>query len=111
MILIYYQFSKSSNNLLKVNDAISHKVIADHIRSVVFLLLEGFFLQMKGGGYVLRRILRRAVRHGYKLGARSPFMSKLVDCLVKEMGEAYPQLAQSKKIIEDAIHQRREKVF
>ena len=102
---------KSSNNLLKVNDAISHKVIADHIRSVVFLLLEGILPSNEGRGYVLRRILRRAVRHGYKLGARSPFMSKLVDCLVKEMGEAYPQLAQSKKIIEDAIHQEEKKFF
>ena len=102
---------KSSNNLLKVNDAISHKVIADHIRSVVFLLLEGILPSNEGRGYVLRRILRRAVRHGYKLGARSPFMSKLVDCLVKEMGEAYPQLAQSKKLIEDAIHQEEKKFF
>ena len=102
---------KSSNNLLKVNDAISHKVIADHIRSVVFLLLEGILPSNEGRGYVLRRILRRAVRHGYKLGARSPFMSKLVDCLVKEMGEAYPQLAKSKKLIEDAIHQEEKKFF
>ena len=70
---------KSSNNLLKVNDAISHKVIADHIRSVVFLLLEGILPSNEGRGYVLRRILRRAVRHGYKLDARSPLMSNLVN--------------------------------
>ena len=68
-------------------------VIADHIRSTAFLVVDGVTPSNEGRGYVLRRIIRRAVRHGYRLGCREPFMHKLVAPLVAEMGDAYPELA------------------
>lgn len=70
----------------------SLKVIADHIRSCAFSIADGILPGNEGRSYVLRRICRRAIRHGYKLGARSPFFYKLVDAVRKEMGEAYPEL-------------------
>lgn len=70
----------------------SLKVIADHIRACCFTVVDGVVPGNEGRGYVLRRIIRRAVRHGYKLGARRPFLHRLVPALVAEMGEAYPEL-------------------
>ncbi|MBT7307550.1 MAG: alanine--tRNA ligase, partial [Gammaproteobacteria bacterium] len=70
----------------------SVKVIADHIRSCAFLAVDGIAPSNEGRGYVMRRIIRRAIRHGYKLGQESPFFHKLVAPLVTEMGEAYPAL-------------------
>jgi alanyl-tRNA synthetase len=70
----------------------SLRVIADHIRSCVFLVVDGVLPANEGRGYVLRRIIRRAIRHGYRLGASQPFFYKLVAPLVAEMGEAYPEL-------------------
>ena len=70
----------------------SVRVMADHIRSCSFMLVDGVTPSNEGRGYVLRRIIRRAVRHGYQLGASSPFFHKLVPALVAEMGEAYPEL-------------------
>jgi alanyl-tRNA synthetase len=72
----------------------SLRVIADHIRSTAFLIADGVIPSNEGRGYVLRRIIRRAIRHGYKLGCSDLFMYKLVDALVVEMGDAYPELAQ-----------------
>ncbi len=70
----------------------SLKVIADHIRACTFCVADGVLPGNEGRAYVLRRICRRAIRHGYKLGARGPFFYKLVDAVVKEMGEAYPEI-------------------
>ena len=81
----------------------SLKVIADHIRSCSFLIADGVLPSNEGRGYVLRRIIRRAVRHGYKLGQSKPFFHKLVADLVKEMGDAYPELKEKQTQIEEAL--------
>ena len=81
----------------------SLKVIADHIRSCSFLIADGVLPSNEGRGYVLRRIIRRAVRHGYKLGQSKPFFHKLVADLVKEMGDAYPELKEKQAQIEEAL--------
>ncbi len=81
----------------------SLKVIADHIRSCSFLIADGVLPSNEGRGYVLRRIIRRAVRHGYKLGQSKPFFHKLVADLVKEMGNAYPELKEKQTQIEEAL--------
>lgn len=84
-------------------DEPSLKVIADHIRSCSFLIADGVLPANEGRGYVLRRIIRRAVRHGYKLGQSKPFFHKLVADLVKEMGGAYPELKEKQAQIEEAL--------
>ncbi|WP_050896268.1 alanine--tRNA ligase [Neisseria meningitidis] len=84
-------------------DEPSLKVIADHIRSCSFLIADGVLPSNEGRGYVLRRIIRRAVRHGYKLGQSKPFFHKLVADLVKEMGGAYPELKEKQAQIEEAL--------
>ncbi len=81
----------------------SLRVIADHIRSCSFLICDGVMPGNEGRGYVLRRIIRRAVRHGYKLGAKDIFFYKLVAALTKEMGEAYPELADQQPVIEKVL--------
>ena len=81
----------------------SLKVIADHIRSCSFLIADSVLPSNEGRGYVLRRIIRRAVRHGYKLGQSKPFFHKLVADLVKEMGDAYPELKEKQAQIEEAL--------
>ena len=73
----------------------SLRVIADHIRSCAFLIVDGVLPSNEGRGYVLRRIIRRAIRHGHKLGANEPFFHKLVDALDVEMGDAYPELREA----------------
>ena len=88
----------------------SLKVIADHIRAVSFLIADGVTPSNEGRGYVLRRIIRRAVRHGNKLGADSEFFYKMVEPLVAEMGTAYPELKDKQSVIENAI-QREEAQF
>ncbi|MBW3991959.1 alanine--tRNA ligase [Neisseria meningitidis] len=84
-------------------DEPSLKVIADHIRSCSFLIADGVLPSNEGRGYVLRRIIRRAVRHGYKLGQSKPFFHKLVADLIKEMGGAYPELKEKQAQIEEAL--------
>ncbi|MCP4596056.1 alanine--tRNA ligase [Neptuniibacter sp.] len=81
----------------------SLRVIADHIRSCSFLIVDGVLPSNEGAGYVLRRIIRRAVRHGNKLGAKGAFFNQLVAALVKEMGEAYPELADKQAQVERVL--------
>ncbi|MBX9865383.1 MAG: alanine--tRNA ligase [Burkholderiales bacterium] len=89
----------------------SLKVLADHIRSVAFLIADGALPSNEGRGYVVRRIIRRAIRHGYKLGRREPFFNQLVATLVSEMGDAYPELILNKELIEKIIFQEEERFF
>ena len=88
------------------NDDLENKslrVIADHIRSCSFLICDGAMPSNEGRGYVLRRIIRRAVRHGYKLGAKDVFFYKLVETLCEQMGEAYPELVEQRVVIEKVL--------
>lgn len=87
----------------------SYRVIADHIRSVSFLLAQGVNFDKEGRGYVLRRILRRAVRHGYLLGIKEPFMYKLVDTLCQIMGSHYAYLNEKKENIKELIRLEEER--
>ncbi|MBL8289960.1 MAG: alanine--tRNA ligase [Rubrivivax sp.] len=89
----------------------SLKVIADHIRATAFTITDGVIPGNEGRGYVLRRITRRAIRHGYKLGARKPFFHTLVMPLVAEMGEAYPELAREAARTTDVLKQEEERFF
>ncbi|KTD96170.1 alanine--tRNA ligase [Pseudoalteromonas sp. H71] len=81
----------------------SLRVVADHIRSCAFLISDGVMPSNEGRGYVLRRIIRRAVRHGNKLGAQGAFFFKLVAALIEQMGQAYPELAKQQEIIEKVL--------
>jgi len=92
-------------------DSPSLKVIADHIRACAFTVVDGVIPGNAGRGYVLRRIARRAIRHGYKLGARTPFFHKLVSALAAEMGDAYPELRQGEKRVTDVLKQEEERFF
>ena len=89
----------------------SLKVIADHIRACAFTVADGIIPGNAGRGYVLRRITRRAIRHGYKLGARTPFFHKLVHALATEMGEAYPELRAQQSRITEVLRQEEERFF
>ena len=96
---------KQTADLLEVKDLDnkSLRVIADHIRSCSFLILDGIVPSNEGRGYVLRRITRRAIRHGHQLGAKGEFFSKLVQALVDTMGDAYPALKAQQSIIEGVL--------
>jgi alanyl-tRNA synthetase len=89
----------------------SLKVIADHIRATAFLVSDGVIPSNEGRGYVQRRIIRRAIRHGYKLGKKTPFFHKLVGDLVKLMGEAYPSLASQEQRITEVLKTEEERFF
>ncbi len=89
----------------------SYRVIADHLRSTAFLLAQGVNFDKEGRGYVLRRIMRRAIRHGYLLGLREPFMYKLVDTLVALMGEQYDYLPKRSEAIKTAMKLEEERFF
>ena len=80
-----------------------HRVIADHLRSTSFLIADGVMPSNEGRGYVLRRIMRRAMRHAHQLGAKDPVMHRLVPALVRQMGAAYPELAQGQAMIEETL--------
>ena len=92
-------------------DSPSLKVIADHIRACTFTVVDGVIPSNAGRGYVLRRIARRAIRHGYKLGARKPFFHTLVAALVVEMGDAYPELRQQQQRATDVLKQEEDAFF
>jgi len=87
----------------------SLRVIADHIRSTAFLIADGVTPSNEGRGYVLRRIVRRAVRHGYRLGCKAPFLHRLVEPLISEMGAAYPELVKNKWLIEKTLRRENDK--
>ncbi len=89
----------------------SLKVIADHIRATAFLVADGVIPSNEGRGYVQRRIVRRAIRHGYKLGQKSPFFHKLVPDLVGLMGQAYPNLAENEKRIIEVLKTEEERFY
>ncbi len=90
-------------------EAASLKVIADHIRATSFLIVDGVLPGNEGRGYVLRRIMRRAIRHGFKLGQDQPFFHKLVEPLVAEMGEAYPELVEHAGRVEQVTLQEEQR--
>jgi len=92
-------------------DSPSLRVIADHIRSCAFLISDGVIPGNEGRGYVLRRITRRAIRHGYKLGARRPFFYRLVKELARQMGDAYPDLVANQQRVMDVLKQEEERFF
>ncbi|MDA9212643.1 alanine--tRNA ligase [Gammaproteobacteria bacterium] len=101
----------ASQKILKDEGNNSHKVVADHIRSTSFLIADGITPENEGRGYVLRRILRRAIRHGYKMGATKPFLFNLVDDLSSLMKDAYPVLVEKQQYIKDTIHREEVKFF
>ena len=89
----------------------SLKVLADHIRACSFLIADGVIPGNEGRGYVLRRIIRRAIRHGYKLGARAAFFHKMLPDLVAEMGEAYPELSSAQTRVSEVLKQEEDRFF
>jgi alanyl-tRNA synthetase len=82
---------------------VSHRVVADHLRSVAFLIADGVLPSNEGRGYVLRRIMRRAMRHIHMMGAREPVMYRLVPALVRQMGAAYPELGRAEALIVETL--------
>ena len=105
-------------NLIEAAASVTHtsdleskslRVIADHIRACAFLVADGVVPGNEGRGYVLRRIIRRAIRHGYKLGVEEPFFYKLVPALEREMGEAYPELGKRREHVERVLKQEEQR--
>src|SRR5437763_2689884 len=90
-------------------DNASLKVVADHIRACAFLIVDGVIPGSEGRGYVLRRIIRRAIRHGYKLGQKKPFFYRLVGDLDLAMGDAYPELSKSKDRVAEVLRTEEER--
>ncbi len=81
----------------------SHRVVADHLRSSVFLMADGVLPSNEGRGYVLRRIMRRAMRHAHMMGARDPIMYRLVPALVRQMGQAYPEIVRAEALVTETL--------
>ncbi|AJY27144.1 alanine--tRNA ligase [Burkholderia thailandensis 34] len=110
---LFQQLIKASARETGVADLANNslKVIADHIRACSFLIVDGVIPGNEGRGYVLRRIVRRAIRHGYKLGRKGPFFHKLVADLVAEMGAAYPELKEAGQRVTDVLRQEEERFF
>ena len=108
---VFKDLINASEKILGNEGSTSHKVIADHIRSSVFLISDGVIPEKEGRGYVLRRIMRRGIRHGYKIGAKKPFMHLLVKDLIKLMNSAYPELKKKQKDIIELIKNEEIKFF
>jgi alanyl-tRNA synthetase len=110
---LFQTLIKAAARETKTNDmdSPSLKVLADHIRACSFLIADGVIPGNEGRGYVLRRIIRRAIRHGYKLGARAAFFHRMVPDLVSEMGEAYPELANGQQRVIDVLKQEEDRFF
>jgi len=108
---LFQHLLQAAAELLSVEDSsdTSLRVIADHIRSTAFLVVDGVMPSNEGRGYVLRRIIRRAIRHGHQLGAEQVFFWRLVAPLVKEMGQAYPELVAAQSKVEQALRQEEER--
>jgi alanyl-tRNA synthetase len=107
---IIKQIEKLSNRKYDEGEAgTPYRVIADHIRSLVFAITDGAFPSNEGRGYVLRRLLRRAFRFGRELGFREPFLYKLVEVVISEMGEAFPEITQRRSFVEEVIKSEEER--
>ena len=108
---VFKDLINASEKILGSKGSTSHKVIADHIRSSVFLISDGVIPEKEGRGYVLRRIMRRGIRHGYKIGGKKPFMHLLVKDLIKLMNSAHPELINKQKDIIELIKNEEIKFF
>ena len=108
---LFKDLIRASERVLGEKNSPSHKVISDHIRSTSFLIADGITPENEGRGYVLRRILRRAIRHGYKMGATKPFLNELVKDLAELMQDAYPVLNEKKEFITKTIKDEEIKFF
>ncbi|WP_261535764.1 alanine--tRNA ligase [Burkholderia multivorans] len=110
---LFQNLIKAAARVTEVSDLNNNslKVIADHIRACAFLIVDGVIPGNEGRGYVLRRIVRRAIRHGYKLGRKGAFFHKLVADLVAEMGAAYPELKEAEPRVTDVLRQEEERFF
>ncbi|MFQ5470439.1 MAG: alanine--tRNA ligase [Gammaproteobacteria bacterium] len=108
---LFQNLIKAAAKLTATNDFKNNSlhVIADHIRSCVFLIVDEVLPSNEGRGYVLRRIIRRAIRHGYELGIKEPFFYKLVEALDQEMGDAYPELRNAKSQVERILKMEEER--
>ncbi len=105
------EIEKLRNKKIDENSVNSHRVIADHLRAVSFMIAQGVMFDKEGRGYVLRRILRRAVRHGYLLGFRKPFMALLFDKLNAKMGNHYEELAEKADYIKEQMSLEEQRFF
>ncbi|MCA7997422.1 alanine--tRNA ligase [Burkholderia metallica] len=110
---LFQNLIKAAARVTEITDLTNNslKVIADHIRACSFLIVDGVIPGNEGRGYVLRRIVRRAIRHGYKLGRKGSFFHKLVADLVAEMGVAYPELKEAEQRVTDVLRQEEERFF
>jgi alanyl-tRNA synthetase len=116
MTIMTPTFSKpdrASEELLKVKaegpQQASHRVIADHLRSTSFLIADGVTPSNEGRGYVLRRIMRRAMRHAHLLGANEPVLFQLAKVLAEEMGDAFPELNRALPVVEETLRGEEER--
>ncbi len=106
---LFKNLISASMELTKTPMSASHKVIADHLRSSCFLIADGVMPSNEGRGYVLRRIMRRAMRHAHLLGAKEPLMYRLVPAILSEMGEAYPELQRAQALITETLRLEEER--
>ncbi|BFU77625.1 alanine--tRNA ligase [Arcobacter sp. 15-2] len=108
---IIKKIEKICDTQLTQQNIASFRVIADHVRTVTFMLSQGILFDKVGRGYVARRILRRAVRHGYLLGFRKAFMTEIIDTLCEMMGDFYPELLEKKEFIQEQVKLEEDRFF